>query len=239
MNESASLHGHQKPSVAAIRSFGESESDDEGTVRNVAAFCLNPNMGQIQDPENSDLSSYLASFCREQTGESVSSAESEMAPNKDKRRNSHEHKFWLKSVTHFWDSEPEHLIPQMISPLHVVSALQKMTSSVESCSELERSNSSNLIPELRYVHACHIDPKSHSCLEAYRDLNAEQVWNVERFVIWEASEQRHVIFREWLSLSSAREATPTGGKMFHYAKNRFLGHRLLFAPLFNYFCSSA
>jgi len=210
-----------------------SETDGEGPIGDVAAFHSNPNIGEVQQREDSDLSSYLASFCHGTTAETVASVEPEMASNKDARHDSHKHKIQLEPVTRHFGREPAQLIPQMISPLHVVSALEKMKSSVESCSELERSNSSNLVPELRYVLACHIDPESSSCLEAYRGLNAEQVWNVERFVIWESSEQRHVIFWEWLSLSPAREATPTCGKKI-FTTTRFLRHKLLHAPLLNF-----
>jgi len=192
---------------------------------------VNPNMGQVKVFERSDMSFCLALFCAEQAPESLSSEEPETAPSADQGRGSHERKTFMGTMSvqlfrvvfseHFVRRKHSNSILGTIAPLQVVSALHHMTDSVELCSELERCRCSNLTPELRYVHACYMDPESSSCHEAYLDLSAEQLWNVERFVMWEGTARRQSILRAWLREVPAREPTPTRDAKFTLRRNVF------------------
>jgi len=222
-----------------------SPSDEEGTGApdGIAISFVNPNMGEVLFHENSELSSYLAFFCEGQAPESLPSDESETASITDQWQASHQHEtlgtmslelFSFFSIGHFLKRERSNPIPGTIAPHQVVSALQNMTGSVELCAELERCQCSNLIPELRYVRACHMKPESGSCYEAYLELSEEQLWNVERFVTWEGAAQRQPILRTWLMAAHAREPTHRSGTMSHLAKKRFQSHSRCFT-LRNFF----
>jgi len=243
MNASGSPHAHQEPSVAVLSSLDPvvathvSPSDEEGTGApdGIARSFVNPNMGEVLFHENSDLSSYLALFCKGQAPESLSSEEPETAPIMDHRQASHNTLGTMSLAGRFLKRERSNPIPGTIAPHQVVSALQNMTGSVELCAELERCQCSNLIPELRYVHACYMEPESASCYEAYLALSAEQLWNVERFVTWAGAAQRQPILRTWLRAAHAREPTHRSGTMSHFGKKRFQAPRRWLSTLRNFF----
>jgi len=245
MISSGSSHAHQEPSDAVLRSpetvvvthVSSGDEENTGAPDDITRSSVNPNMGLVLLHENSGLSSCFALFCEGPAPESLPSEEPETAPITDHRLGSHEHSTFWGITSHSLSPRREHSnpIPGTIAPLQVVSALHSMTGSVELCAELERCGCSDLIPELRYVHACYMEPESGSCHEAYLELSAGQLWNVERFVTWEGAGQRQAILRTWLRAAHAREPTHKSGTMSHFAKKRFQAPRRLLGTLCNFF----
>ena len=169
-------------------------------------------MGTVRTPESTGVSSCLGFFDEQDSEGSSVSLHLAMSP-----------KQASKPVAH--TQERNSSIPDAIAPLQVVSVLNKMTDSLELCCELEKRCSST-IPELRYLSACYIAPQSGSCLEAFHGLNADQEWNVERFVVWRCDAQRHLILKDWLMKQDAGKSTLHARRTHKAGSFEFVTRRL-------------